>query len=95
MGSLSWCGASTVIKPRYVYMFATYGEHGLEGRVATLDRASVPALLDSFLGTGFTEEDRTHAKEILRDVLRHPDENCKHDLMFGWGGVQLYVIELA
>lgn len=83
-----------VSEPQYVYVLATYDEYGLDQQVATADRSSVPTLLDRFLGNGFSEQDRTHAKEILRDVLRHPDENLKHDLMSGWGGVQLYVIEL-
>lgn len=84
--------------PQYVYVLATYGEYGLEERVATVDRVSVPVLLERFLAGGFMEKDRTNAMQGLADLLRQPDEGLssgKHDLMpGGWGGVQLYVIKL-
>jgi hypothetical protein len=83
---------------QYVYVLATYGEYGLEERVATVDRVSVPVLLERFLGDGFTEQNRTDATHILADLLRQSDQDLssgKHDLMpGGWGGVQLYVLKL-
>lgn len=84
-------------EPQYVYVFATYGEHGLEERVATVDRVSVPVLLERFLGGGFTEQNRTEATEALASLLCQSDEELlasKHELMTGWGGVQLYVVDL-
>lgn len=84
-------------EPQYAYVFATYGEHGLEERVATVDRVSVPVLLERFLDGGFTEQDRTDATEELVSLLCQSDEELaarKHDLMTGWGGVQLYVLKL-
>jgi hypothetical protein len=80
-----------------VYVFATYGEYGLEERVATVDRASMPALLERFMDDGFRTQNRIEAVEGLAGLLCKSDEEIsksRHDLMTGWGGIQLYVIKL-
>lgn len=80
---------------KYVYVLADHGEYGLEENVATLDRDSLPALLERFQD-GYAEKNKAEASKRL-DVLCEPGGELlggRYNLMDGWGGVQLYVIQL-
>lgn len=81
---------------KYVYVLADYDEGGLEATVATLDLDSLPGLLEEFT-QGYPEDHRTEATTRLTPLCQ-PDGKTvllgKYNLMSGWGGVQLYVIQL-
>ena len=86
-----------------VYLLSDYGEHGSENVIATLDRTKVPDLLQVFFGhhhldyVGPHGDGRLHptAHEKLAELLA-ADIPSKYgtNLSFGWGGVQLHIIEL-
>lgn len=83
-------------EPQYVYVLANYDESGLEDRVATVDRSSAPVLLDRFT-EGYDQNNRAEATSRLSALLQQSDDELskdRHDLMTGWGGVQLYVLKL-
>lgn len=73
-----------------VYLLSDYGEHGSCHVVATVDITKLPGLL--------TEKFPYWAEEAmpqLRELLLEDAPIDGRDLLIGWGGVQLHVIELA
>lgn len=82
----------------HVFILSTYGEHGAENVVATLDRSKLEGLLvalcDEIYGTT-----HTGAVDGLRSALALTDEVLAEDrggqnLTEGWGGIQFHVIDL-
>lgn len=81
---------------KYVYILADYDEYGLEQSVATLNCDSLIEFLDRFQER-YAGNNRAEATKRLSALLE-PGGNIlvgRYNLMNGWGGVQLYVIELS
>lgn len=81
----------------YVYLLATYEEHGSEEMVATLDRGRIPALLVQHWPTAAEDAEYQAALTLY---LGKPDSELAArrsgwGLGSGWGGVQLFVVELT
>lgn len=85
----------------YVYTLSNYREDGAEQMIATLVRENLPTLLESRLHQ-YREFDAQEARESLVRLLQKSDEELSrgewegngHNLMKGWGGEQLHVVEL-
>jgi len=82
-----------------VYILGDYGEYGAENVVATLEKSEVMALAEENYG-GFMDRPQYASghptmRETLTDLLGE-DKAVREgtDLCFGWGGPQLYIIEL-
>ena len=84
-----------------VYILSDYGEYGSEHVVATLDKSKVELLAEKYWGC--VDLDRLQyasghptAREELLGLLEADTANKESgiDLFFGWGGVQLHIVEL-
>jgi hypothetical protein len=76
-----------------VYILSDYDEYGAENVKATLDPARLPALIDAW---NWAPEFKEPAKEKLAELLgRLAPSPDGHNLLHGWGGVMLHVVELV
>jgi hypothetical protein len=78
-----------------VYILSDHGEYGAENVFATLDKDSVPALLDGMMEPNYMlrETCLANLKELLESGELHAESG--ENLSPGWGGYQLHVVELA
>ena len=81
----------------YVFILSTYGEHGAEDVVATLDRRNLISMVDvNWPDTN--PEWNAEAKTKLAAYLEKPDAALASGIGMrchvGWGGTQLHVVEL-
>lgn len=83
----------------YVYMLSDYGEDGAENVTATLDRSRLLALADENWPDEKLQAWRDRGKMGLAQHLERSDAELAEErdgwnCHFGWGGMQLHVIEL-
>lgn len=76
-----------------VYLLGDYEEHGTINLVGTASKGKVPALFEQHaLARGWPATDKE--REALRRMLETDDLCEGADLLCGWGGTKLYVIDL-
>lgn len=91
---------------QYVYLLSDHDEHGSENVVATLDRGRLLELLVK----GWPWADKTEGRNLPENVKNESDilreylaantdadlaDGAPRNLSYGWGGVQLHVVELV
>lgn len=96
---------------KYVYILSTHDEYGAEDVHATLDRNRIIPMIDGWFNwdqspppptspQGLYRADyKNEAREKAKRLLEKNDETLakgqKYELLSGWGGLQLHVVELT
>lgn len=77
-----------------VYLLYWYEEHGPEDLVATLDRDSLMDLARAGeLAKAFCGDGSVRLAEVLAEYAGRPIPPGKYELLRGWGGPVLHVVE--
>lgn len=91
-----------------VYLIAHHDEHGADDMVGTLEKDKVETIFEKYLidqrysgketdtqkWKDYYAEEIRYSRARLKDLIT-TDVTGKYDLMNGWGGPQLYIIELT
>lgn len=72
-----------------VYLLSVYGEYGSHDMVGTPDPERLPGMLNAFWPAWVDA-----ALPGLQAALKFPTPGQPYDLLNGWGGVQLHVVDL-
>ena len=83
---------------QYVYTLSDYEDDGAENMVATLNRRSLPRLLDQFLSYRAANIARGVYFKNLETILSENDADNlgMNELAPGWWGtIQLHIVELT
>ena len=83
---------------KYVYLLYTYKEDGPEDLVATLDKSKIVGLakqIDEANNGWFEKNNELDLLERLKVIINTKGEiPDRYDLMSGWGGLVLEIVEL-
>ena len=85
------------MQSRYVYLLSHHHEYGSADVRATINRDEVMSLFEDYTNEGWGEPDED--RKTLEALLETSDEELHiggnpHNLMRGWGGVQLHVVKI-